>query len=83
MTIEDLKQILDYIQTYSASTWISIAAAAFGFVCLKALYQAPSDEPKLRWPLFGSSSRNSHFAAALTAPWRKGEVHGGLGLSAG
>jgi len=30
-----------------------------------------------------ASSRNSHFAVALTAPWRQGEVHGGPCLRAG
>jgi hypothetical protein len=69
MTIEDLKQILDYIQTYSASTWITVAAAAFGFVCLKVLYKAPSDDPKLRWPLFGSIVALLLLVAAQGLSW--------------
>jgi hypothetical protein len=40
-------------------------------------------QPATNSSIYSRSSRNSHFAVALTAPWRKGEVHGGQCLSAG
>lgn len=45
--VDDLKQLLDYIEGYSASVWITLCGVAFGFVCLKSLYtaQTPTDRP--------------------------------------
>ena len=42
----------------------------------------PHGSPGINRLILGQPPRNSHFAAALTASWHKGEVHGGLGLSA-
>jgi hypothetical protein len=50
---EDFKQILDSIHNYSASTWITVAAVALGFVCLRALYKLPSNELRPRWLFLG------------------------------
>lgn len=55
MSIDDLKRILDYIQQYSASTWITFAAVVFGAVCLRALYRVPSDRP----PPHGERARSA------------------------
>lgn len=54
MTLEQLKELLDSLLRYSAPTWITLGAGAFGFVCLHALYKRPDSEPRSRWPLFGS-----------------------------
>jgi len=54
--VEELKQLLDYIEGYSASVWITLCGVAFGFICLRSLYTAQSAADRPRWAVLGAVS---------------------------
>lgn len=51
--MDDLKLLLDYIEGFSASVWITLCAIAVGYVCLRAIYSANESAQRPWWAVPG------------------------------